>query len=261
VKRSSAKPPAAAPTPPAPAPVYRMKDLCELVGLPRQAIHFYIKEGLVPEGTKTGRNTATYGPEHVERLRLVKKLQEERFLPLKAIKEIVAPAPAGDGDGAHDTDFTPSQRELLGELKRRFATRLGPLSTATDAHRVFVDPAPILRRLGVTRAELDEIALAGMLTVDANGRVARDDLFVIESWAALKEAGFSAERGFSPLDFRMYARVVETLVRDEAGLLAERLAGRPADEIVEMLERALPIANQFLTRYHAKLARAFLARQ
>jgi DNA-binding transcriptional MerR regulator len=255
MKRSSQKTPE-------PTPVYRMKDLCELVGMPRQAIHFYIKEGLVPEGTKTGRNTATYGPEHVERLRLVKKLQEERFLPLKAIKEIVAPSNDGDGEGgARDTSFTPSQRELLAELKRRFATRLGPLSTASVAHRVFVDAAPLLRRLGVTRAELDEIALTGMLTVDERGRVARDDVFILETWAALKQAGFSPARGFSPLDFRIYARVVEALVRDEAGLLAERLAGRPADEIVEMLERALPIANQFLTRYHEKLARAFLARQ
>ena len=27
---------------------YRMKDLCEATGLPRQAIHFYIQQGLLP---------------------------------------------------------------------------------------------------------------------------------------------------------------------------------------------------------------------
>jgi hypothetical protein len=31
--------------------------------------------------------------------------------------------------------------------------------------------------------------------------------------------------------------------------------------VVEMLERALPIANRLLTQLHEKLARAFLARQ
>ena len=35
---------------------YRMKDLCEATGLPRQAIHFYIQQGLLPAGRKTGRN-------------------------------------------------------------------------------------------------------------------------------------------------------------------------------------------------------------
>ena len=33
---------------------YRMRDLCSITGLSRQAIHFYIQQGLVPEGTKTG---------------------------------------------------------------------------------------------------------------------------------------------------------------------------------------------------------------
>ena len=39
---------------------YRMKDLCEASGLPRQAIHFYIQQGLLPPGQKTGRNMAWY---------------------------------------------------------------------------------------------------------------------------------------------------------------------------------------------------------
>ena len=32
---------------------YRMKDLCEATGLQRQAIHYYIKKGLLPSGHKT----------------------------------------------------------------------------------------------------------------------------------------------------------------------------------------------------------------
>ena len=48
------------------AGAYRMKDLCELTGLPRQVIHFYIQQGLVPEGHKTGPNMAYYGEEHLE---------------------------------------------------------------------------------------------------------------------------------------------------------------------------------------------------
>ena len=68
---------------------YRMKDLCRLTGLPRQVIHFYIQQGLVPEGHKTGRNMAYYGDEHVRRVRLVRTLQHERFLPLKASRALL----------------------------------------------------------------------------------------------------------------------------------------------------------------------------
>jgi DNA-binding transcriptional MerR regulator len=54
--------------------IYRMKDLCDLTGLPRQAIHFYIQQGLLPPGRKIGRNMAWYTDAHVERLKLVRQL-------------------------------------------------------------------------------------------------------------------------------------------------------------------------------------------
>ena len=72
------------------APLLRMKDLIAETGLTRDTIHFYISEGLVPPPTHKRRNMAWYGPEHLERLNVIKTLQEERFLPLKAIKAVLA---------------------------------------------------------------------------------------------------------------------------------------------------------------------------
>src|SRR4051812_29405876 len=88
---------------------FKMKDLCARTGLPRQAVHFYIQQGLVPEGHKTGRNMAYYGPEHVERLLLVRRLQHERFLPLKAIRALL---------DERDDAFSPAQRRLLEDVKQ-----------------------------------------------------------------------------------------------------------------------------------------------
>ena len=38
-----------------------MKDLCAQTGLSRQAIHFYIQQGVVPEGKKTGQISLHFG--------------------------------------------------------------------------------------------------------------------------------------------------------------------------------------------------------
>ena len=46
----------------------RMRDLVRESGLPRETIHFYKLQGLLPEPIKTGRNTALYTREHLERL-------------------------------------------------------------------------------------------------------------------------------------------------------------------------------------------------
>ena len=39
------------------------------------------------------RNMAYYPPEFVERIRLIKQLQEERFMPLKVIRELLERGP------------------------------------------------------------------------------------------------------------------------------------------------------------------------
>ena len=48
---------------------YKMKDLADATGLDRQGIHFYIQQGLVPEGYKTSRNMGWYSEAHVERMK------------------------------------------------------------------------------------------------------------------------------------------------------------------------------------------------
>jgi DNA-binding transcriptional MerR regulator len=43
----------------------------------------------LPEPVRTSRNMAYYPPDFVERIRLIKRLQEERFLPLRLIKGVL----------------------------------------------------------------------------------------------------------------------------------------------------------------------------
>jgi DNA-binding transcriptional MerR regulator len=67
----------------------RMRELAAASGVPAPTIKHYLREGLLPEPVKTSRNMAYYPPEFVERIKLIKQLQEERYLPLKAIKEVL----------------------------------------------------------------------------------------------------------------------------------------------------------------------------
>ena len=62
----------------------RMSQLVEASGVPGATIKHYLREGLLPEPVKTSRNMAYYQPETVDRIAVIKRLQEERFMPLKA---------------------------------------------------------------------------------------------------------------------------------------------------------------------------------
>lgn len=226
---------------------YRMKDLCEMTGLPRQVIHFYIQQGLVPEGHKTGRNMAYYGDEHVRRVRLVRTLQHERFLPLKAIRALL---------DEQDAAFSPAQRRLLGEVKERLGFARRPIASPVPA-------APVLARAGLDRADLDELAEAGVLGVseDDAGQpiVSSEDTWILDRWGELRAAGFTRELGFRGSDFAIYEEALSTLLQKETELVTRRMGHLPADRVAAIVERALPLLDDFLARYHAAKVRDFFA--
>jgi DNA-binding transcriptional MerR regulator len=233
---------------------YRMKDLCERTGLPRQVIHFYIQQGLVPEGKKTGRNMAYYAEAHIERIRLVRRLQHERFLPLRAIKALIE---------ERDEAFSPAQRQFMQELKAHLSPAIG----ARAERPATLDADELVARLGITRDDLEELVGMGLVAAAEEheaGRGARlvvssDDQWILEILASLRQAGFTDGAGFSPRDLAVFEEAVRSLFSRESKLLAEKLSRLPPQKAAGMIEQALPLINTFLVRYHEALAQNFLA--
>jgi DNA-binding transcriptional MerR regulator len=72
----------------------KMSELAEASGVSAATIKHYLREGLLGDRkgvVRTSRNMAYYPPEYVERIRRIKRLQEDRFLPLKVIRELLDP--------------------------------------------------------------------------------------------------------------------------------------------------------------------------
>ena len=68
----------------------KISELAERADVPVATVRHYLREGLLPEGVKTSKNMAYYPPELAERIRLIKRLQEERFMPLRVIREMIS---------------------------------------------------------------------------------------------------------------------------------------------------------------------------
>jgi DNA-binding transcriptional MerR regulator len=228
---------------------YKMKDLSELTGLPRQAVHFYIAQGLVPEGHKTGRNMAWYGERHVERIRLIRKLQEEQFLPLRAIKAILE---------ERDESFTPAQRQLLSAVKDRLHETLG----RDGARGELVEVRPLLERAHVDRADFEEMVESGLLATTRGRRgkmlIAKEDAWLVELWGRVRAAGFTRELGFAPKLLTLFETAIAQVFQKEVELFSGRLAHLSPDEVATLLSRAMPIIGELLVRLHENKVRTFL---
>ena len=74
----------------------KMKELAERSGVSAATIKHYLREGLLDDAgavDRPSRNMAWYPPAYVERLQLIKRLQEDRYMPLKVIRELLDEGP------------------------------------------------------------------------------------------------------------------------------------------------------------------------
>lgn len=224
-----------------------MRDLVRESGLPRETIHFYMQQGLLPRPLKTGRNTALYTQEHAERLRRIRELQERQFLPLKAIRAVL--------EDTEEEGFTSDQEDLV----RQVRATLAGWTTAQQRPTVAVADLVPAR---VSRRELRELVDAGLVALHGSGsgaRVSEDDAVILECWAQFKEAGLGPDEGVAPAELRLYDEAMERLVKREARMALRVHAGSPPEELSRMVESVGPVIGRLLGAIHRKRLRQFLA--
>jgi DNA-binding transcriptional MerR regulator len=215
--------------------VLKMKDLERASGVGRESIRFYIRAGLLPEPDRRARNVAYYDESFVERIRLIKELQQKRFLPLQVIKAILA------GDVAPSSREVEALTALDGKLFRHLQD-----SESSNAERL----AAVAARLRVSARELRELAETGMLAIvtrDGDQWLEGTSLRLAELWARLRAAGFTPELGFKPEQARLYVDMISWLAREELRLFTRQIAARiPSEQAAQMAEVGIETINQIL---------------
>jgi len=68
----------------------RIAELSRLSGVSIPTIKYYLRSGLLPGGTPTGRNQADYDPAHLRRLRLIRALLDVGGLSVAAAIQVLA---------------------------------------------------------------------------------------------------------------------------------------------------------------------------
>jgi len=217
-----------------------MGELAEASGVPAPTIKHYLREGLLPEPVKTSRNMAYYPPEFVDRIKLIKQLQEERFMPLKAIRSVL--------------DEDPERASAMLEREDRIFDR------ALAGERARTSAAEVRKRYGVPKEVLDRLAELEVLTPNSRG-YSPSDIKIIEAISRFRAGGYDEQIGFTVYDTLRYKTAIEDLVREEVDMVMNRLAGEVSPErVVEMLEAGAQPLQDLIAALHTKLLVAELER-
>jgi DNA-binding transcriptional MerR regulator len=213
----------------------KISQLAEQSGVSAGTIKHYLREGLL-EGdvVKTSRNMAWYPPEFVDRVRLIKRLQEERFMPLRAIRDVL--------------EDDPERAARLVELEDRILEHA--LSGREDER---IGAAEIRRRYDVPKNVLDRLAEIGVLTPNSRG-YDRDDVAIIAAIGRFRAGGYDEALGFTVFDTLRYREALEPLVAEEVRTLLDRLAGQVEPErAVEIIEAGAEPLRELVGAMHSKL--------
>ncbi len=222
----------------------KMSELSVRSGVSAGTIKHYLREGLLgsdEDVVRTSRNMAYYPPQFVERIQLIKRLQEERFMPLRVIREVI-------GD-------SPERAERLIELEDRIVERA---IAAGQTERV--SRAKVRQTYRMPQNVLDRLEELGVLTPGSRGYDA-DDVAIIEAISRFRAGGYEEAIGFTVYDTIRYRDALEPLVEEEVRVLLDRLAGKVAeDRAVEIISSGAEPLRELIGAMHSKLLLAALQR-
>ncbi len=214
----------------------KISELADEAGVPVATVRHYLREGLLPDGQKTSRNMAYYPPELVERIRLIKQLQEERYMPLRVIGELLR---RNGGDAGR-------LRASVEAEERVFELLLGDERDRTGERE-------LSERFGVPLEVVRRLAGVGVIGPDDDG-YSPSDARIIEAIAGFRESGYDETIGFTVHDAARFVEPLEQLAEREVSMLTEKLVGGlEGERAIELYEAGVEPLRALIAAMHTKL--------
>jgi len=204
----------------------RVSELSRASGVPIPTIKFYLREGLLPQGTPTARTQAEYAEGHLRRLRLIRTLTEIGGLRLRDVRAVLQ-AIDDEGLGTH---------KLLGTVHHALGPHPDEQQPSPDEARAVAEVERFLEALG----------WRGRPEAPARRTLAR-------ALVMLRRMGRDADVEV----FEPYARVADQLTSREVATVA---AAGPRAAVVEgavvgtvVFEAALVALRRLAQEHHSAL--------
>lgn len=215
--------------------------------VPTATIKHYLRAGLLPGPAKrTSRNMAYYDGRLAARVRAIKDLQKQRFLPLRVIAEVLEPAPSAQVR----TDLDDVQRRQLGITE--------PMPDAVPARPS--DPRvrtrdQVLESRPLTVEDLRHLQKLGLLESAAPDAVYRGaELEILQVVSDTRTRGLDEVLPLASLP--AYAKAIRDLVDTELDSFRRRILGGaqlPDMSLAEITRQTIELSERLIVAMHNQL--------
>jgi DNA-binding transcriptional MerR regulator len=220
----------------------KISELSRRTSVPKETIHYYVREGFIPRPRKKGKNVSDYDESFVESILMIKQIQDHFFLPLSLIKKII------------------KQRNKFPELKSLLDLRIGYFSPLEQflEKEVFGEEA-LAKATGMAKkwiARFEEWGVISSVAREGQKVYSQDDVIIGRLLVDLDRAGFGPKDGVDPEVTRRYIDLFRQIVKMAHGsFLRTDLAKFTAEENLERGIRGRELMGVFFYHLYRKLVR------
>ena len=220
----------------------KIRDLVERTGVSRETVHYYIRDGLLPKPRKRGKNIADYDEGYVERIRMIKELQDNYVLPLAVIKNILK-----------YRKKSPEGQSFLG-LRREYFRPVDQLLPSEIAGEEAFRKATGLGRKWLVKME--EWGIISPELRDGEKVYSQDDITLGKLVVEMDEIGIGVKDGFDPEALKHYRDMFREIVIMSHKYYIEATLGKLSpEEFSKRIVQGREIMSAFFYHLYRKLSR------
>jgi len=220
----------------------KIGELVQRTRVSKETVHYYIREGLLPKPRKRGRNIADYDDGYVERIRLIKELQDRYFLPLAIIKNIFK----------HHKK-SPEGQSLLSLRREYFRPVDQLLPNEVEGEEAFLKATELGRRW---LARMEEWGIISPEIRNGRKIYSQDDITLGKLVLEMDRVGIGVKDGFDPKALKHYRDLFQKIVVISHKYYFEATLGKLSpEEFSRRIVQGREIMSTFFYHLYRKLSR------
>jgi len=221
----------------------KISELVKRTGVPKETIHYYIREGLLRKPRKNGKNVSNYTENYIDHIRLIKGLRDNYYLPLSVIKKILRRI-------KKQSRTRQSALQLLSEYFRPIDQFVTKEITGREA---------FLAATGIGPKWLDKMEEWGILRAERkNGQLfySVEDVIIAKLLVDMDKIGFGPKDGYDPITLKQISDFFTKFVSESSrGYYQKNIEHLSSDTFLDKGARYTEILGLFLYYLYRKLAR------
>jgi DNA-binding transcriptional MerR regulator len=222
----------------------KISELADKTKVPKETIHYYIREGVLPKPRKRAKNVADYGESYVEQIRIIKKLQDSYYLPLSVIKRIIK-------RHKKQPQSEQSSFQLLSEY-------FGPMDRLFYNNDV-EGRDEFMKATGLSAYWLGRMEEWRVITAEMRDGVSvfsHDDVIIGKLLVEMDRTGFGPRDGYNPEELKRIVDFVREWVRGtQREYYQSNLERLASQEVTEKGSKFTEIMSLFFYHLYRKLVR------